>query len=69
MSYDIHKRAVKKIFIVMLDDGNFLAKYSSNPIYLQKAAATKRANSWNSEKGNQNNKATVYQADITWNAT
>jgi hypothetical protein len=49
MPYSISSKKYEKVFAVRLSDGRWADKYDSNRLYLQKSAATKRANIINQE--------------------
>jgi len=49
MGYSISTKEYEKVYAVRLSDGSWADKYDSNRFYLQKSAATKRANIINRE--------------------
>lgn len=49
MGYSISTKEYEKVYAVRLSDGSWADKYDSNRFYVQKSAATKRANLINRE--------------------
>lgn len=49
MGYAVSKKNYEKVYAVRLSDGSWADKYDSNRFYVQKSAATKRANIINNQ--------------------
>lgn len=70
MSYGISKKNYSKVYAVRLTDGSWGDKYDSNRFYVQKSAATRRANIINSSGSvywkPDGVTAEVVEAELNW---
>ncbi len=66
MSYHKSTKNHEKVYAIRLSDGSWSTKYDSNKFYLNKASATRRANTMNSEAHPSGIRAEVVESKLEW---